>query len=60
VVTAKVDIPSITEEEAICLNIIEWSVSKGMKVERETLLKHFIPAFAADNLLSRVKTEFSD
>ena len=52
--------PKITEKEVIRLNTIEGDVFKSRKVERDTLLQDFIPAFAADNLLSHVKTEFID
>lgn len=56
----KVDITSVVERAAIRLKTIEGEVSDRRGTERNTLLQEFIPAFAADNLLNHVKTEFGN
>jgi len=56
----KVDLSSVVERAAIRLNTIEGEVSDRRVTERETLLEEFIPAFAADNLVNHVKTEFGN
>mgnify|MGYP000025779580 CR=1 FL=1 len=52
----KVDISPAIERAAIRLDTIDGEVVEGRKVERETLLEEFIPAFAADNLLSHIQS----
>jgi len=56
----KVDLSSVVERAAIRLNTIEGKVSDRRVTEREMLLEEFIPAFAADNLVNHVKTEFGN
>jgi hypothetical protein len=54
----KVDLSPAVERAAIRLGTIDGEVVEGRETERETLLEEFIPAFAADNLLSHVQSKF--
>jgi len=56
----KVDISLAIEHAAIRLNTIDGDVDEGRQTERHTLLEDFIPAFAAENLLNHIESEFSD
>ncbi|MFC7078306.1 hypothetical protein [Haloarcula halophila] len=55
----KVDLTPIIEQEAIRLDTIDGEVADGRNAARNLLLDEFVPAFAVDNLLDHVKTEFS-
>lgn len=54
----KVDISPAVERAAIRLDTIDGEVAEGRERERKTLLEEFVPAFAADNLLSHVLSGF--
>jgi hypothetical protein len=54
----KVDLSPAVERAAIRLDTIDGEVAEGRETEREALLEEFIPAFAADNLLTHVQSRF--
>ena len=58
--TPKVDISPVIEREAIRLNAIDGDSNDGRADTREKLLGEFIPAFAADNLYTHVKSAFGN
>lgn len=55
---SKVDISQAVERAAIHLDTIDGEVTSGNEVERKMLLEEFVPAFAADNLLSHARSKF--
>ena len=56
----KVDISLVIERTAKRLDTIRGDTPLGRDVDRQKLLEEFIPAFATENLLSHIKTQFND